>query len=394
MFLYLFYFLTRLVNLNQLPIFNDEAFFIFATKQIASNPLANLFINFSDGKEPLFFWLYALPVKFFPDALLGIRLFTVFIGFVTLVYLLKIAKKLSLNSFLVGLAYIFNPFLLFYQRIGMQETLLTLFLVGAVYYYLTRRKVLLGVFLGLALLTKTTALAFIVFFIPFFIYRRYFISLILAGIIYLPALTGLSQVVSHNSGYFGLISFAQMITNLKMAIRWLWEYQGPLGLLGLLAPPVVLESLVAKIFFPRYFLFVAPFILLLFVKIFQKRVWILFLLLIPNVYLSSKIIFDSPNAPLPYIERSQYFESWSSGYGIAETAQYLKSQKAKNVVVEDIMIAQYGLKYYYPEANYQTSGAGDYYIAIRQQETLIGMKEVFSFKKPVGREKISVYQNL
>ena len=90
MLLYLLYLVTRLINLDKLPIFNDEAFFIHAARQIISNPLQNLFFNFSDGKEPFFFWLYTLPVKFSSDALLGIRLFTVILGFLPLIYLLNI----------------------------------------------------------------------------------------------------------------------------------------------------------------------------------------------------------------------------------------------------------------------------------------------------------------
>ncbi len=170
----------------------------------------------------------------------------------------------------------------------------------------------------------------------------------IAGIIFLPALLGFTQITNHNSGYFGIISFSQIIINLKMAVRWLWEYQGPIGLLGILMPPVILESFVAKIFFPRYFLFVIPFVILLAVKIFQKRPWILLLLLIPNFYLSSQIIFNLPNASLPYIERWQYLEAWPAGYGIKETAYFLKKEGFDSVISEDIMITNNGLQYYYP----------------------------------------------
>lgn len=348
MFLYFLYFATRLINLGNLPLFNDEAFFIYAIRKIISDPVTNLFINFSDGKEPLFFWLYTLPVKFSPDALLGIRIFTVLLGFLTLIYLQKIAKKLTINSFWVGLAFIVSPFLLFYHRIAMQETLLTFLLVASTYYLLKNQKFLSGIFLGLSLLTKTSSLAFLV---PLLIIKRNKISLLIAGIIFLPALLGFTQITNHNSGYFGIISFSQIIINLKMAVRWLWEYQGPIGLLGILMPPVILESFVAKIFFPRYFLFVIPFVILLAVKIFQKRPWILLLLLIPNFYLSSQIIFNLPNAPLPYIERWQYLEAWPAGYGIKDTADYLKSQNIKSMMTEDIMITKYGLLYYYQELN-------------------------------------------
>ena len=55
------YLVSRLTNLLALPIFNDEAFFIWAGRQIAADPVRNIFLNFADGKEPLFFWLFSLP---------------------------------------------------------------------------------------------------------------------------------------------------------------------------------------------------------------------------------------------------------------------------------------------------------------------------------------------
>ncbi len=389
MFLYLLYFTTRLINLDKLPLFNDEAFFIHAARQITSDPIKNLFFNFSDGKEPFFFWLYALPVKFFPDALLGIRFFTVLLGFFTLIYLLKIAKKLSLNSFFVGLAFIFSPFLLFYHRIAMQETLLTFLLVAAVYYLLTNRRILTGVFLGLALLTKTSSLTLLIFFLPILIYRKNFLSLITAGLVFSPALLGFSQITNHNSAYFGLISWPQIFINLKQVIKWTAGYQGwPMLILGFPALlPAFLEALVAKIFFPRYFLFCVPLIILSIAKICQKLNWLPFLFLIPNIILSFEIISNVKFAPIPYIERWQYLESWPAGEGIKETADFLQSQNAKVVVTEDIMIARNGLEYYYPQAVYKTSGVGDYYVFIRESKPKANMVLKFAYQ-----EKIQVYQ--
>mgnify|MGYP001598524933 FL=1 len=387
MFLYLLYFVTRLINLDKLPIFNDEAFFIHAARQIISNPLQNLFFNFSDGKEPFFFWLYTLPVKFSSDALLGIRLFTVILGFLTLIYLLKISQKLSLNSFWIGLAYVVSPFLLFYHRIAMQETLLTFLLVAGIYYLLSKNQILTGIFLGLALLTKTSSLAFLIFLFPILIYRKYFFTLIIAGLIYLPVFIGFSQISAHNSSYFGLISLSQIIINLKMATKWLWEYQGPLGLLGILMPPVILESFIAKIFFPRYFLFVIPLIILFAAKILKNKPWLFFLLLVPNIILSFQIVSDVKFAPLPYIEKWQYLEAWPAGEGIKETAAFLRSQNAKVVVTEDIMIARNGLEYYYPQAIYKTNGTGSYYVFVREHNPKNEMILKYSYQ-----DKIKVYQ--
>ncbi len=82
-------------------------------------------------------------------------------------------------------------------------------------------------------------------------------------------------------------------------------------------------------------------------KYFNK--YLLLLFLIPNLILSFQIIKDVKTANLPYIEKWQYVEAWPAGYGIKETAEYLKSQNIKSVRTEDIMITRNGLIYYYPE---------------------------------------------
>lgn len=380
--LFILYLITRLVNLLALPIFNDEAFFIVAIQRILENPTVNLFINFTDGKEPFFFWLYSLPVKIFPDALFGIRVFTGFLGFLSFIYFLKISQKLKINPLLAGLGFIFNPFLLFYQRIGMQETLLTFLLTATVYYLFVNKKILTGIFIGLSLLTKTSAMAFLIFLLPVFIYRKNFLSLLMAGIIFLPAIFGYTQVINHNSSYFGLIPPAQMIINLKTAGKWLWEYQGPLGLLGMLLPPVILESFIAKIFFPRYFLFVIPFLILLAVKIFQKKSWLFFLFLLPNLILSRQIISDIRTAPIPYIEKWQYVEAWPAGYGIKETADYLRLNNIKSVFTEDIMITNNGLVYYYPSLKVQKfNGQKEGVFVFKKSKEIaddLGLKKIYN----------------
>ncbi|MDO8515353.1 MAG: hypothetical protein Q7S14_02545, partial [bacterium] len=102
----------------------------------------------------------------------------------------------------------------------------------------------------------------------------------------------------------------------------------------------------AKIFFPRYFLFVIPILIIIVTKYFNK--YLLLLFLIPNLILSFQIIKDIKTANLPYIEKWQYVEAWPAGYGIKETAEYLRFNGISSVITEDIMITNNGLQYYYP----------------------------------------------
>ena len=376
-FLIVSYLLTRLINITQLPIFNDEAFFLYAGRQILNNPVKNLFFNFSDGKEPLFFWVYSL-ANLFPDQLLALRLLSVFFGLLTFIYFRKITKNIY-----ASLLFLASPFLLFYQRIGMQETMLTFFLVAATYYALKNKYVTAGTFSGLALITKTTTLVYL---LPLFIVKFNPRTVLVTLSIYLPFFFGFQNVVGHNSAYAGFITPQQMIINIKSAARWLWEYQGPLGLLGILTPPVILESLIAKIFFPRYFLFIIPVLLIIAAKFINR--YVLLLLLIPNIILSFQIITDVKSANLPYIEKWQYLEAWPAGYGIKETAAYLKLQNIKSVTTEDIMITKYGLLYYYPELNTSNTGS-DIYVFKKSKE----LADELGLIKLYNTYDVSVYRS-
>jgi hypothetical protein len=225
----------------------------------------------------------------------------------------------------------------------MQESMLTFLLTAAMYYLVNHRFFLAGIFAGLSLLTKTTALALL---IPLFFLKFNIITIIICFLFYLPVFILGSSVSVHNSSYIGLIPLSQIITNFKMAISWLWGYQGFWGVLGILTPPVVIESLIAKIFFPRYFLFIIPFLIILISKLPKL---LLVLLIIPNIILSYQIISSVKTANLPYIEKWQYLEAWPAGYGIKETADFLITQSIRSVKTEDVMVVKYGLSYYYPE---------------------------------------------
>lgn len=390
--LFLVYFLSRLINLMTLPIFNDEAFFIWAGRQIFANPAANLFINFTDGKEPLFFWLFSL----FSHSLLTARLFSVGLGALALLFVWKIGGKSA------ALVYLVSPFLLLTQRLAVQENLLMTLLAAAIYF---RRHWLVGVFAALAMFTKTTAALYL---LPL-VTKKNIMWLIFAGLVYLPIFA--TSVFVHNRGYAGW--GADFVTNLQQAISWLVSYQGwPVVLLGLFAPfiiktpekwlwwlwcfvPIVVECAIARIFFPRYFVFsVVPLAFLVGGVI--KKYKIALVALIPNVLLSWQIVSNIAGAPIPYIDRWQYLESWPAGYGVPEAAKYLASQNAKNVVTEDIMVTRFGLPYYYPDASYHLGTEGEYYVFTRMQEPPSDKRLVLRFFQPKigGKERITVYQKI
>lgn len=343
------YLITRLVNLSALPIFNDEAFFIVTARKIIADPAANFFINFIDGKEPLSFWFFIVPTALFSDQLLGGRLFSVLLGLLTLGLVYR------LGGIWAGLGFVFSPFLLVTERLAVQENLLIFLLTLALYFKNSWR---FAIFIGLALFTKTTAILYSLALLT----RKNLLAFCLAILIYLPILA--TSVFTHNAGYAGL--GANFLTNLKQAGRWLIEYQGwPLVLLAFFSPfilktptrwvwwllafgPILVEAAIAKIFFPRYFVFSIVPIVLLAGKVIE-RYKLAVLVLIPNLWLSWQIVSDIRTAQIPYIEKWQYVEAWPAGYGVKETAEYLKKLNPSLVIAEDIMILTSGLQYYWPQ---------------------------------------------
>lgn len=95
--------------------------------------------------------------------------------------------------------------------------------------------------------------------------------------------------------------------------------------------PLFANAMYAKVFTARYILFVMPFIyiisslFIIFHSKYQKLSYVLLVLFITNSLLVNYLlIFNIAEAPLPKSERTGYLEEWTAGYGIKETAEYLK----------------------------------------------------------------------
>ncbi len=168
-FILLFLFgVTRLLNLSGFPIFTDEAIYIHWA-QLMRSDWNDIFISKMDGKQPLFMWLVALALSFKLDPLITGRFITILASLFSLVGVFYISK--TLFNYRVGffsvLAWIFCPYLLFFDRLALVDGLLTAFGVWSVataVYILKNPKsgifpyLLLGGFIGCAYMTKATAL--------------------------------------------------------------------------------------------------------------------------------------------------------------------------------------------------------------------------------------------
>jgi 4-amino-4-deoxy-L-arabinose transferase-like glycosyltransferase len=378
LFLCLIFLFSRIYNLNSLPVFGDEAIYIRWAQIIRSVDTLR-FIPLTDGKQPLFMWLNAISLRLISDPLISGRLISVFSGLGILVTLFLIS-----HSFLPSLIYLFLPFAFFFDRLATADTLLSFFGILSLYLSLRLAKkpamdlsIILGATLGLAWLTKSPAIYFVVLSLftfvlynPKNIKKLYFpiLSAFIAFIIYNILRLGpsFSQIALRNKDYIWPFSeilkhpFDPLIPHLKDTF-YIYKYYISLPLL--LSPtlyfilkkrnkfdstifiyfawfslPLIANAALAKVFTARYILFTLPPLILIISNFLQplfnkKYFYILLILFIPNFWQIYQISFSPYNLKLPSTDTG-YIVDWTSGWGIKETSEYLISRsKEVNVIV-------------------------------------------------------------
>lgn len=159
------YFLTRLINLSQFPIFTDEAIYTYWA-QVALNDPSNRYISLEDGKQPLFIWIAAILQKFVSDPLITTRLVSVLAGAFSLVGIYLLAKTIASRKVAVlsCILYIFLPFTLLYDRLAIFDSLLTMLVIYSVLFTVKLAQnpkfdssILTGFAIGLGMITKSSA---------------------------------------------------------------------------------------------------------------------------------------------------------------------------------------------------------------------------------------------
>ncbi len=323
---------------------------------------AGWFLPLAYGKPAPYIWTIAFWLKVLPPEhyLLAGRLPSVFFGLVTLLGTYKLGaicfgKKVGLGA---SFLYVISPFALFHDRMTLYDSMLCAFLVWTIYFVIKsgythkiKHAALWGIFLGLALLTKASAVSFEVLTPICFLIIGGFkkIWLILIAVLISQIIVNL-QIVSH--GYLDYLTKATdytssgiyFATNLSLTYDWLNHYiTGPILLaffvsliyltikrprLGavfviLSIVPLIGFSFVARIYFPRYILFTLPFFLLPLSFLLEKlgnKNKLVFLCVVPFLlFLAIKfdyfLITKPELANFPAIDKWQYVEGFPSGYG-------------------------------------------------------------------------------
>lgn len=410
-FLYLF---TRFQNLLAIPVFGDEAIYV-RWSQIIRNVETLRFIPLTDGKQPLFMWLTAAALKFYSDPLFVGRFVSVLSGLGILVglfilysivlncssesnnpldFIQNSINKSGYRALIPSLIYIFLPFSFFFDRLALSDNLLSLFGICSLILVILLSKfprldlaMILGFSLGLAWITKSPAVYFILLSIISYFYLRLpskshivlpFVSVLISYFIYNLLRLGpqFHMIAIRNQDY--LWSIGEILRHpldpfkphLFAVIKIYFQYLSlPVILVFLVGLylnraeilkkriyqilflwwilPVLANTFLAKVMTGRYLLFSLPPLIILLAhsyfsfylelhKYLKKYFVTFFIVLSPfifNIFWLSQISLSPFNFKLIDTE-SGYLSDWTSGWGIKPAADFLKSRaRFANVIV-------------------------------------------------------------
>jgi hypothetical protein len=380
------YLVTRLAALTVLPIFFDETGHIRWAIWIAQGQKIEKPWQYGKGL-PIF-----ASALLFPWArdhyLWASRALTVLFGAGTLAGTILLGRALggARAGWLAGLFYVACPYALVYDRLALTDPALGTFAVFVALLCLrlverwrARDGLLLGLLLALAVFAK--ALGILLFFAPAAAVLlmapgrlRRPLPLIVAyavagGLTAYPlwryfAVTATVRVAVSKSDA-GLRQ--RLAENLPLCASWLWTYWTPLfiglALFGIawalgrrargvvflalfIVTPIVAFAGVGDIWFPRYLVFLTgPFVALAawgadrLATIVERHGprWAtvitscaLALALLPAVRADWYLLADPTRAPLVELDRFQYVTGWPSGYGVRDTVDFVRAERARH----------------------------------------------------------------
>ncbi|MDZ4229407.1 MAG: hypothetical protein U1C50_04120 [Patescibacteria group bacterium] len=396
------FFLTRFYHLGLMPPFLDELIYIRWLNEIRLH--GDWLISLKEfGWEPLQIWMAAWLNRFLPDPLLSLRLTSVIISGLSLVFIYKLAGKAA------ALLFVLSPIILLHDRLGLRGDNLVVLAALMVFYGLRQKlAVWWGLGIAIGLFSKTTAAALPVVVILSYLWLRPKLKwpdLAAAALAVLPIgfyyLTGtLSLVMAKQSTFVGE---ALVKNNLLQIGPWLYQYlTWPVVLLvitGFIVSwrnrllqvnafvPLILLIVSAKILFPRYLLVIVPFLLiyagcgLTWLNRQLPRLmkpWLVVFLLAP-VWFNWQILKDITSAPLPEIDQWQYVSGWPSGYGVKELTDYLQTNQLDQLLTDS------------PEAFLTDTATSSSYAITNINHEVTGGELIQDFPRPGNKSSLKLW---
>jgi 4-amino-4-deoxy-L-arabinose transferase-like glycosyltransferase len=392
-----FYLASRFFHLDALPMFLDESIYLFWARRIVTD--GRIWRPLADGKS-LQTWILALVVPWVEDPLWWGRAVSVAAGAVGMWAAWALGRRLrdEWAGIVAASLYAICPFALFHDRMVLADVFLSsaaaLTLLGSIALVdrpSPRRAILLGLALAACVLSKVPGL--LVFTTPLLaaalsqrapgalargLALAYGIAVTLSAfpVFYffryahwVQERASLSEGELDPSAVFG--------RNLGTVTGWLWTYWTPallvIGVVALVMAaiqrrraemllgacavvPILAFVSLSKSWFPRYvFLATIPFLVLVAISLARAfgrvRAWVprakwgiavlagLFLvaLLRPAFDFAWPLLKRPEMAPFPPVDRFQYVEGWTAGYGRTEVARALRRERARSP--EGIVVA-------------------------------------------------------
>lgn len=389
--IFVLFFVTRFYNILSLPIFTDEAIYV-RWSQIASNDAAWRFISLTDGKQPLFVWIAMILMKFIEDPLLAGRFVSVLAGLGSMVgifFLTSEVFKSKKTGVLASFLYVLYPFSLVYDRMALYDSLVSMSIIWSLYFEVLLVRyvrldlgLILGMIIGVGMLTKTNAnFALILLPLSLFLFDwknrdwkrlgKWFIFATVAVII-----ANAMYMILRLSPYFHIIGdknlvfiysfsewlqhpFTYFFSNLQILAGWLVTYltwpflvlvvssffvskkytREKLLLIAWFVVPLIASAFFFRQFYPRFILFMTMPLLVLgayslhSMLLRVRKIWlkiiILFVFLTMFVINDFLIVTNFAKALIPKQDRDQFITGWPSGGGVKETVAFLQ-EKAKS----------------------------------------------------------------
>ena len=388
------YFISRLINLDKFPIFTDEGIYIRWAK-VAWHDATWRFISLTDGRQPLQTWATIPFLKLFPsNPLFAGRLFSVSSGFVALIGIFVLLYYIfgKKAAFWGSFFYIFTPYFLFYDRMALVDGTVNagfiwvFFLILLLANSVTIAAALsLGLVSGISLLAKSSVRLFLGMGIfapilfwqnkisPFLkkainYYALFAVASVLALIIYnVQRLSPFFHFVS-GKNYTFVLRFSEFLqspfqvffsnlTTIPEYVFWESAFILPiLGVLGLILIfkkdrrlffyfilwfllPFLVIAFFGRVVYPRYLNFFATLFLVLaayFISQAKNRMVVVvscLLLLASCLYFDYTIVFAQTKIPFPSVDRGQYIEGISSGYGVREIINFARQKTQEKPVI-------------------------------------------------------------
>ncbi len=389
--------LTRLIGILKIPIFTDEAIYLRWSQVASYDASQRFISLIDGKQPLyMWVTMFVMKIMDAP-LLAGrlVSVFSG-LGALAGMFLLTKELFNKKTAFLSSFFYVIFPLFILYDKMALVDAMLTMFGFWSLWLAIKMAKkrklvyaLLLGGTLGGAYLTKSPAVFFTILSLLSGIFINFtkekksnlkkagqFIGLFLIafvisqGFYNILRLSPMMHMIARKNSTF-VRSFSEVLKdpffnfwgNFKGVGKWIIGYVSiPLiitAVFGIFYKPVkkwrekmflsawffgplLAYSLFGKVLYPRYILFFTP-SLVIFVsytlmqmknKLKNKLFYVLlFLLLLPNIYTSFKLITDPLNAPIPTADKGQFFNSYFAGYGVEEVNNYFKEEIKNEEVV-------------------------------------------------------------